>query len=104
MVKFRILRALRRAKSKLTALDFRRVGLTSSKIRLEESREIKPWRKEGHEMLVNAQRSLSARSREVHPSEKGVRQNARKPTWMNKEPLSKLKHRKKNTKSGSKGE
>ncbi|PKU44186.1 protein scribble hypothetical protein [Limosa lapponica baueri] len=47
MVEFEILRAVKRAHSKLTTLDFRRATWASSGICLVEYRGIKPWRGDG---------------------------------------------------------
>ena len=47
MVEFKILRAVRRAHSKLTALDFRRADFGSSGTCLVEHHGTKPWREEG---------------------------------------------------------
>jgi len=47
MVEFRILRGGSKAKIKITALDFRRKNLASSRMCLEESYATRRWKKEG---------------------------------------------------------
>ncbi|KAK4823258.1 hypothetical protein QYF61_000225 [Mycteria americana] len=62
------------------------------KICLQESQGIKPWREKGHKKayhLLQAQEQFISKSRKSG-------KNARRPAWMIKELLAKLKHKKGN--------
>ncbi|GAB0205396.1 hypothetical protein GRJ2_003005200 [Grus japonensis] len=92
MVEFRILRAARRARSKLTTLDFRRADFGLFRNLLGRI----PWDKalEGRgaqdSWLIFKGHRLQAQERCIPTKSK----NAWRPAWMNKELLGKLKHRK----------
>ncbi|GAB0203375.1 hypothetical protein GRJ2_002803100 [Grus japonensis] len=96
MVEFRILRAARRACSKLTTLDFRRAdfGLFGDLLgRI-------PWDKalEGRgaqdSWLIFKGHLLQAQERCI-PTKRKSSKNTKRPPWMNKELLGKVKHTKK---------
>ncbi|GAB0181491.1 hypothetical protein GRJ2_000614400 [Grus japonensis] len=95
MVEFKILRAARRAHSKLTTLDFRRAefGLFG------DSLGRVPWDKalEGRgaqdSWLVFKDHLFQAQEQCI-PTERKSGKNARRPTWMNKELLGKVKQKK----------
>ncbi|GAB0176134.1 hypothetical protein GRJ2_000078600 [Grus japonensis] len=96
MVEFKILRAVRRAHSKLTTLDCRRadfglfrdlLGRVSWDKALEGRGAQDSW-------LVFKGHLLQAQERCIPTKRKSCR-NTRRPPWMNKELLDKLKHKKK---------
>ncbi|GAB0197925.1 mitochondrial enolase superfamily member 1 [Grus japonensis] len=95
MVEFKILRAAKRAHSKLTALDFRRADFGLFRDLLGKV----PWDKalEGRgaqeRWLVFKGHLLQAQERCISTKRKSGK-NAQRPAWMNKELLSKLKHKK----------
>jgi len=95
MVEFKILRAVRRVCSKLTTLDFRRADFGVLRDLLGRT----PWDKalEGrgaHESWsVFKDHVLQAQERCI-PTKRKSGRNTRRPTWMNKELLAKLKQRK----------
>lgn len=78
-VEFEILRAAKRAHSKLTTLEFRRADFGLLRDLLVEYHGIKPWRgfpgeKRGPRKLVNIQGSPHPSSEMMHPKEEEVRQ------------------------------
>ncbi|GAB0209914.1 hypothetical protein GRJ2_003457100 [Grus japonensis] len=95
MVEFRILRAARRAHSKLTTLDFRRAGFGLSRDLLGRI----PWDKalEGRgsqdSWLVFKGHLLQAQERCI-PTKRKSSKNTKRPPWMNKELLGKVKQKK----------
>ncbi|GAB0202862.1 hypothetical protein GRJ2_002751800 [Grus japonensis] len=96
MVEFKILRAARRAHSKLTTLDFRRAGFGLFRDLLGRV----PWDKAlggrgaQESWLVFKDHLLQAQERCI-PTKRKSNKNSRRPPWMNKELLGKLKHKKK---------
>jgi len=95
MVEFKILRTMRRAHSKLSTLDFRRadsglfrdlLGKVAWDKALERRGAQKRW-------LIFKDHFLQTQDQCVPRKRKSGR-NARRPAWMNKELLDKLKHRK----------
>ncbi|GAB0206162.1 hypothetical protein GRJ2_003081800 [Grus japonensis] len=104
MVEFKILRAVRRAHSKLTALAFRRADLGLFRGLLGRV----PWDKalEGRgaqdSWLVVKGHLLQAQEQCI-PAKRKSGKNTKRPPWMNKELLGKLKHKRKPTEAGSKG-
>jgi len=95
MVEFKILRAVRRAHSKLTALDFRRADFGLCRDLLGGV----PWDKalEGRgaqeSWLILKDHLLQAQERCI-PTKRKSGQTTRRPAWMNEELLDKLKHKK----------
>ncbi|GAB0199978.1 hypothetical protein GRJ2_002463200 [Grus japonensis] len=95
MVEFRILRAARRAHSKLTTLDFRRADFGLFRDLLGRV----PWDKalEGRRAqdswLIFKGHLLQAQERCI-PTKRKSGKNSRRPAWMNKELLGKVKHKK----------
>ncbi|GAB0177476.1 hypothetical protein GRJ2_000212900 [Grus japonensis] len=95
MVEFRILRAARRACSKLTTLDFRRADFGLFRDLLGRI----PWDKalEGRgsqdSCLIFKGHLLQAQERCI-PTKRKSSKNAQRPAWMNKEVLGKVKHKK----------
>ncbi|GAB0181417.1 hypothetical protein GRJ2_000607000 [Grus japonensis] len=95
MVEFKILRAARRAHTKLTTLDFRRADFGLFRDLLGRI----PWDKalEGRgaqdSWLVFKGHFLQAQERCI-PTKRKSGKNAWRPAWMNKELLNKLKHKK----------
>ncbi|GAB0209334.1 hypothetical protein GRJ2_003399100 [Grus japonensis] len=105
MVEFKILRAARRAHSKLTTLDFRRADFGLFRDLLGRI----PWDKalEGRgaqdSWLVFKDHLLQAQERCI-PTKRKSGKNTQRPAWMNKELLGKVKQKKrKPTEGGSKG-
>ncbi|GAB0187581.1 hypothetical protein GRJ2_001223400 [Grus japonensis] len=92
MVEFRILRAARRVRSKLTTLDFRRADFGLF-------RDLLPWDKalEGRgaqdSWLVFKGHLLQAQERCI-PTKRKSSKNTRRPAWMNKDLLGKVKQKK----------
>ena len=95
MVEFKILRAARRADSTLTTLGFRRadfslfrdlLGRVSWDAALEGRGAQGSW-------LIFKDHLLHAQEGCI-PTKRKSDKNARRPTWMNKELLDKLKHKK----------
>ncbi|GAB0209274.1 mitochondrial enolase superfamily member 1 [Grus japonensis] len=95
MVEFRILRAARRARSKLPTLDFRRADFGLFRDLLGRI----PWDKalEGRgaqdSWLVFKGHLLQAQERCI-PAKKKSGKTTKRPPWMNKELLDKVKHKK----------
>ncbi|GAB0180661.1 mitochondrial enolase superfamily member 1 [Grus japonensis] len=95
MVEFRILRAARRAHSKLTTLDFRRADFGLFRDLLGRI----PWDKalEGRgaqdSWLIFKGHLLQAQQRCI-PTKRKSSKNTRRPPWMNKELLGKVKQKK----------
>ena len=95
MVEFKILRALRRAHSKLTTLDLRRADFGLFRDLLGRV----PWDKalEGRgaqeSWVIFKDHLLQAQERCI-PTKRKSGKNATRPAWMNKELLDKLQHRK----------
>ncbi|GAB0205000.1 hypothetical protein GRJ2_002965600 [Grus japonensis] len=93
MVEFKILRAVRRALSKLTTLDFRRADFGLFRDLLGRI----PWDKalEGRgaqdSWLVFKGHLLQAQEQCI-PTKRKSGKNTKRPPWMNKELLSKVKH------------
>ncbi|GAB0203559.1 hypothetical protein GRJ2_002821500 [Grus japonensis] len=104
MVEFRILRAVRRAHSKLTTLDFRRADFGLFRDLLGRI----PWDKalEGRgaqeSWLVFKGHLLQAQERCI-PTKRKSSKNTKRPPRMNKELLDKVKQKMKPTEGGSKG-
>ena len=95
MVEFKILRAARRAHSKLTALVFRRAdfGLFRHLLgRVPWDKDLEGRRAQGS-WLIFKNYLLQAQERCV-PTKRKSGKNARRPAWRNKELLDKLKHKK----------
>ncbi|GAB0210150.1 hypothetical protein GRJ2_003480800 [Grus japonensis] len=96
MVEFRILRAARRAHSKLTTLDFRRADFGLLRDLLGRI----PWDKalEGRgaqeSWLIFKGHLLQAQQRCI-PTKRKSSKTTKRPPWMNKELLGKVKHTKK---------
>ncbi|KAK4826209.1 hypothetical protein QYF61_006153 [Mycteria americana] len=95
MVEFKILRAPRRVHSKLTTLDFRRADFGLFRDLLGRA----PWDKAleargaQESWLIFKDHLLQAQER-CTPTTRKSSKNARRPAWMNKELLDKLKHKK----------
>ncbi|GAB0175687.1 hypothetical protein GRJ2_000033900 [Grus japonensis] len=95
MVEFNILRAARRSHSKLTTPDFRRADCGLFRDLLGRI----PWDKalEGQgaqdSWLIFKGHLLQAQERCI-PTKRMTGKNTRKPAWMNKELLDKLRHKK----------
>ncbi|GAB0207747.1 hypothetical protein GRJ2_003240400 [Grus japonensis] len=95
MVEFRILRAARRANSKLTTLDFRRADLGLFRDLLGRI----PWGKalEGRgaqdSWLIFKGHLLQAQERCI-PAKRKSSKSSKRPPWMNKELLGKVNHKK----------
>ncbi|GAB0202998.1 hypothetical protein GRJ2_002765400 [Grus japonensis] len=95
MVEFRILRAARRVHSKLTTLDFRRADFGLFRDLLGRI----PWDKalEGRgaqdSWLILKAHLLQAQERCI-PTKRKSSKNTKRPAWMNKELLGKVKHKK----------
>ncbi|GAB0210007.1 hypothetical protein GRJ2_003466500 [Grus japonensis] len=95
MVEFRILRAARRAHRKLTTLDFRRAGFGLSRDLLGRI----PWDKalEGRgaqdSWLIFKGHLLQAQERCI-PTKRKSSNSTKRPPWMNKEVLGKVKQKK----------
>ncbi|GAB0207584.1 hypothetical protein GRJ2_003224100 [Grus japonensis] len=95
MVEFRILRAARRARSKLTTLDFRRADSGLFRDLLGRI----PWDKalEGRgaqdSWLIFRGHLLQAQERCI-PTKRKSSKNTKRPPWMNKEVLGKVKQKK----------
>ncbi|GAB0206448.1 hypothetical protein GRJ2_003110400 [Grus japonensis] len=95
MVEFRILRAARRARSKLTTLEFRRADFGPFRDLLGRI----PWDKalEGRgaqdSWLIFKGHLLQAQERCI-PTKRKSSTNTKRPPWMNKELLGKVKHKK----------
>ncbi|GAB0207196.1 hypothetical protein GRJ2_003185200 [Grus japonensis] len=95
MVEFRILRAARRARSKITTLDFRRADFGLFRDLLGRI----PWDKalEGRgaqdSWLIFKGHLLQAQERCI-PTKRKSGKNTKRPPWMNKELLGKVKHKK----------
>ncbi|GAB0203293.1 mitochondrial enolase superfamily member 1 [Grus japonensis] len=95
MVEFKILRAARRAHSKLATLDFRRADFSLFRDLLGRI----PWDKalEGRgaqdSWLIFKGHLLQAQERCI-PTKRKSGANTKRPPWMNKELLGKLKHKK----------
>ncbi|PKU43211.1 tetratricopeptide repeat protein hypothetical protein [Limosa lapponica baueri] len=91
MVEFKILKAVRRARSKLSALDFRRADFGLFRDLLSRV----PWDNtlEGREVheswLILKDHLLQTQERYI-PTKTKSGKNARRPAWMNKELLDKL--------------
>ncbi|GAB0190944.1 hypothetical protein GRJ2_001559700 [Grus japonensis] len=104
MVEFKILRAVRRAHNKLTTLDFRRADFGLFRDLLGRI----PWDKalEGRgaqeSWLVFKDHLLQAQERCIPTKKSG--KNARRPVWMNKELLDKLKTKKEGHKGWKQGQ
>ncbi|GAB0206807.1 hypothetical protein GRJ2_003146300 [Grus japonensis] len=95
MVEFRILRAVRRACSKLTTLDFRRAdfGLFGDLLGRMPSDKALEKRGAQDSWLVFKGHLLRAQERCI-PTRRKSGKNTKKPPWMNKEVLGKVKHKK----------
>ena len=95
MVEFKILRAARRAHSKLATLDFRRADFGLFRDLLGRV----PWdtalegRGAQESWLIFKDHLLQAQERCI-PTKRKSGKNTRRPAWMNKELLDKLKHKK----------
>ncbi|GAB0206749.1 hypothetical protein GRJ2_003140500 [Grus japonensis] len=95
MVEFKILRAARRAHSKLTTLEFRRAGFGLSRDLLARI----PWDKalEGRgaqdSWLIFKGHLLQAQERCI-PTKRKSSKSTKRPPWMNKELLDKVKQKK----------
>ncbi|KAM9591177.1 uncharacterized protein ACIBXB_006074 isoform 2-T3 [Morphnus guianensis] len=95
MVEFKILRAARRAHSKLATLDFRRADFGLFRDLLGRV----PWdtalegRGAQESWLIFKDHLLQAQERCI-PTKRKSGKNARRPAWMKKELLDKLKHKK----------
>ncbi|GAB0190203.1 hypothetical protein GRJ2_001485600 [Grus japonensis] len=91
MVEFKILRAARRVHSKLATLDFRRAdfGLLC-RIPWDKALEARGAQ---DSWLIFKHHLLQAQER-CTPAKRKSGKNARRPAWMNKELLDKLKHKK----------
>ncbi|GAB0177124.1 hypothetical protein GRJ2_000177600 [Grus japonensis] len=95
MVEFRILRAAKRAHSKLTALDFRRADFGLFRDVLGRV----PWDKafkgrEAHDNWLVFRDHVFQAQESCIPTKRKSGENARRPAWMDKELLDKLKHKK----------
>ncbi|GAB0193896.1 hypothetical protein GRJ2_001854900 [Grus japonensis] len=105
MVEFKIPRAVRRVHSKLTALDFRRADLGLFRDLLGRI----PWDKalEGRgtqdSWLVFKGHLLQAQERCI-PTKRKSGKNTKRPAWMNKELLDKVKHKKEAYKGWKQGQ
>lgn len=88
MVELEFLSTVRRAHHKLIALEFRRADYGFSKDLLGRV----PWDRglEGRG-LVELQKSSPPSSGAMHTNKEEIRQNGRKPPWMDKELLCKLR-------------
>ena len=73
IVEFKILRAVRRARSKLTTRNSGEQILASAGICFIEHHGIKPWGRMGPRKLVNIQGSPPPSSEVVHPDKEEVR-------------------------------
>ncbi|GAB0207435.1 hypothetical protein GRJ2_003209100 [Grus japonensis] len=95
MVEFRILRAARRARSKLPTLDFRRAdfGLFRDLLGRLPWDEALEGRGAQDSWLVFKGHLLQARDRCI-PTKRKSSKNTKRPPWMNKELLGKVKHKK----------
>ena len=95
MVEFKILRAARRVHSKLNTLDFRRADFGLFRDLLGRV----PWdtalegRGAQESWLIFKDHLLQAQESPI-PMRRKSGKNARRPAWMNKELLAKLKHKK----------
>ena len=95
MMEFKILRAASRVHSKLTTLDFRRAGLGLFRDLLGRV----PWDKAlagrgaQKSWLIFKGHLLQAQEQCI-PTKRKSGKNARRPAWMNKELLGKLKYNK----------
>ncbi|GAB0176277.1 hypothetical protein GRJ2_000092900 [Grus japonensis] len=95
MVEFRILRAARKVHSKLTTLDFRRADFGLFRDPLGRI----PWDKalQGRgaqdSWLISKGQLLQAQERCI-PAKRKSSKNTKRPPWMNKELLGKVKHKK----------
>ncbi|GAB0190148.1 mitochondrial enolase superfamily member 1 [Grus japonensis] len=89
MVEFRILRAARRAHGKLTSGE---QTLASSEICLVEYHGTKPWKEEGPK-TAGKHHLLRAQERCI-PTKRKSGKNTKRPAWMNKELLGKVKQKK----------
>ena len=102
-MEFKILRAVRRAHSKLTALDFRRADFGLFRDLLGRI----PWDKvlEGRgaqdSWLIFKGHLLQAQERCI-PTKRKSGKNTRRLPWVNKELLGKVKQKRKPTEGGSK--
>ncbi|PKU33078.1 glycerol kinase [Limosa lapponica baueri] len=103
MMEFKTLKAARRAHSKLTTLNFRRADFGLFRDLLGRV----PWDKalEGRgaqeSWLIFKDHLLKAQEQCI-PTKRNSGKNARKPAWMNKELLDKVRHEKEAYKGGSK--
>jgi len=89
MVEFKILRGARRVQSKLTTLDFRRADFGLFRNLLGRV----PWDKAQESWLKFKDHLLQAQEQCISTKRKSGK-NARRPAWMNKELLDKVKHKK----------
>ncbi|GAB0176073.1 mitochondrial enolase superfamily member 1 [Grus japonensis] len=104
MVQFKILRAVRRAHSKLTTLDFRRADFCLFRDLLGGVPWDKALERRGAQdsWLVFKGHLLQAQERCI-PTKRKSSKNTKRPPWMNKKLLGKLKQKKKKpTEGGSK--
>jgi len=95
MEEFKILRAARRARSKITILDFRRADFGLLRVLLGRV----PWDKtlEGRgtqgNWLIFEDHLFQAQDRCI-PTNRKSGKNTRRPAWMDKDLLNKVKHKK----------
>lgn len=87
MVEIKILRAVRRAHSKITAPDIRRADLWP----LQGPAPKCPGKQRGPRMLPEFQGSLPPSSGSMDSSKREIRKISKRPSWMDKELLSKLR-------------
>ncbi|GAB0183649.1 hypothetical protein GRJ2_000830200 [Grus japonensis] len=104
MVEFKILRAARRVHSKLTTLDFRRADFGLFRDLLGRV----PWEKAleergAQEIGLIFEDHLFQAQEQCIPTKRKSGKNTKRPVWMNKELLGKLKSKRKPTEGGSKG-
>ena len=102
MEEFKILRAAMKAHSKLTTLDFRRTDFGLSR----DLRSRLPWDKDRHykaqeTWLIFKDHLFQAQERCI-PTKSNSGKNTRRPAFMNKELLDKLRHKKEATEGGNK--
>ena len=96
LLEFKILRAVRRAHSKLTALDFRRAdfGLIRNLLGRVPRHEVLEGKAAQECWLVFKDHLLQTQEQCI-PTKRKSGKNAKRPAWMNKELLDKLKHKQK---------
>jgi len=104
-VEFKTLRAARRVRSKLTTLDFRRADLSLLRDLLDRISWDKALEGRGAQdsWSVFKDHLLQAQERCIPTGRKSGR-NARRPMWMNKELLAKLKQKKEAYRGWKQGE